>query len=58
MPAPLAPSAEEIYRIPAVYRKMENTYILFWLIKDISWCMIWKTLGQLMVAHTLSIVIA
>jgi hypothetical protein len=46
---------EEIYAIPAAYRKMENQHILFWLIKDISWCMIWKTLGILMVVPTLSI---
>ncbi|AMJ68055.1 hypothetical protein AXW84_06430 [Hymenobacter sp. PAMC 26628] len=36
---------------------MENTHILFWLVKDISWCMIWKTLGLLMVAPTLGIAI-
>ena len=46
---------EEIYAIPAAYRKMENQHILFWLIKDISWCMIWKTLGIIMVVPTLSI---
>ncbi|TPG72489.1 hypothetical protein EAH73_01285 [Hymenobacter nivis] len=34
---------------------MENTHILFWLVKDISWCMIWKTLGLLMVGPTLGI---
>ena len=46
---------EEVYAIPAAYRKMENLHILFWLIKDISWCMIWKTLGILMVFPTLGI---
>jgi hypothetical protein len=46
---------EEVYAIPASYRKMENLHILFWLVKDISWCMIWKTLGILMVFPTLSI---
>ncbi|ALW87439.1 hypothetical protein AUC43_18010 [Hymenobacter sedentarius] len=34
---------------------MENTHILFWLVKDISWCMIWKPLGLLMVVPTLGI---
>ena len=57
MPAPAAPETEEVYAIPAAYRKMENTHILFWLLKDISWCMIWKTLGLLMVAPTLGIAI-
>ncbi len=46
---------EEIYAIPATYRKMENTHILFWLVKDISWCMVWKTLGILMIGPTLGI---
>ena len=53
MEAPV--ETEEVYAIPAGYRKMENLHILFWLIKDISWCMIWKTLGILMVFPTLSI---
>jgi hypothetical protein len=46
---------EEIYAIPAEYRKMENMHILFWLVKDISWCMDWKTLGILMIIPTLGI---
>lgn len=48
------------YTIPARYRKMENMHIVFWLFKDISWCMIWKVLGLVMIAPTLiiSIVIA
>lgn len=50
-----APPDEEVYAIPAKYRQMENTHILFWLIKDISWCMVWKTLGILMIAPTLGI---
>jgi hypothetical protein len=46
---------EEVYAIPAKYRQMENTHILFWLIKDISWCMVWKPLGILMIVPTLGI---
>ncbi|MBA2745926.1 MAG: hypothetical protein H0U44_06860 [Flavisolibacter sp.] len=34
---------------------MENMHIVFWLIKDISWCMIWKSLGLAMIIPTLSI---
>lgn len=39
---------------------MENLHIVFWLLKDISWCMVWKPLGILMIFPTLiiSIVIA
>ena len=48
------------YSIPLSYRKMENLHIVFWLFKDISWCMIWKPLGIAMIFPTLiiSIVIA
>lgn len=43
------------YSIPLRYRKMENLHIVFWLLKDISWCMIWKPLGIAMVFPTLII---
>ena len=46
-----------MYVIPARYRKMENLHIVFWLLKDISWCMIWKTLGLLMIVPTLSVAV-
>ena len=48
---------ESSYIIPAKYRRMENMHIAFWLMKDISWCMIWKVLGIAMVIPTLSIAI-
>ncbi len=48
---------ESSYIIPAKYRRMENMHIAFWLLKDISWCMIWKVLGIAMVVPTLSIAI-
>jgi len=50
-------TAEPVYNIPAKYRRMENMHIVFWLFKDISWCMIWKTLGIMMVVPTLTIAI-
>lgn len=48
------------YSIPLKYRKMENLHIVFWLFKDVAWCMIWKPLGIVMIFPTLiiSIVIA
>jgi hypothetical protein len=51
---------EPVYSIPISYRKMENLHIVFWLLKDISWCMIWKPIGIAMIFPTLiiSIVIA
>jgi hypothetical protein len=46
--------------IPLRYRKMENLHIVFWLFKDIAWCMVWKPLGIAMIFPTLivSIIIA
>lgn len=51
---------EALYKIPLKYRKMENLHIVFWLFKDVAWCMIWKPLGMLMIIPTLmiSIIIA
>ena len=50
----------ENYSIPLKYRKMENLHIVFWLFKDISWCMVWRPLGIIMIIPTLliSIIIA
>lgn len=44
---------EQTYSIPIRYRRMENLHIVFWLFKDISWCMIWKPLGIAMIFPTL-----
>ena len=50
-------TTEQMYTIPARYRKMENMHIIFWLLKDVSWCMIWKPLGIAMIFPTLIIAI-
>ena len=47
----------EHYNIPLRYRKIENLHIVFWLLKDISWCMVWKPIGILMIFPTLIIAI-
>jgi hypothetical protein len=49
--------AASMYSIPAKYRRMENMHILFWLVKDISWCLIWKVLGMAMIFPTLIVAI-
>ena len=51
---------DQLYNIPLRYRKMENLHIVFWLFKDVAWCMIWKPLGLAMIFPTLiiSIIIA
>ena len=48
---------EQHYSIPAKFRRMENMHIVFWLAKDISWCLNWKTLGVAMAIPTLAIAI-
>jgi len=56
-----APSVENNqYNIPLKYRKMENLHIVFWLFKDVAWCLGLKWLGTVMIIPTLiiSIVIA
>jgi prepilin signal peptidase PulO-like enzyme (type II secretory pathway) len=55
-----ASGSGDLYSIPISYRRMENLHIVFWLLKDISWCMIWRPLGIAMIFPTLiiSIVIA
>ena len=45
------------YAIPLSYRKMENMHIVFWLFKDVAWCMLWRPLGIAMVFPTLIIAI-
>lgn len=50
-------TTEHLYTIPARYRRLENLHIVFWLFKDISWCMIWRELGIIMVIPTLSVAI-
>lgn len=50
-------SNESLYSVPNRLRKMENMHVVFWLLKDISWCMIWKPLGIAMIVPTLSVAI-
>jgi hypothetical protein len=46
---------DQFYNIPIAYRKMENLHIIFWLFKDIAWCMGWRPLGIIMIIPTLAI---
>jgi hypothetical protein len=41
------------YSIPLRFRRMENLHIIFWLFKDLSWCLFWKPLGVMMILPTL-----
>ena len=45
--------SEPLYQIPARFRRIENLHIVFWLIKDLSWAMLWKPLGLVMIVPTI-----
>ncbi len=51
------PQNQSNYSIPVSFRRMENLHIVFWLLKDISWCLVWKPLGIAMIFPTLIIAI-
>lgn len=48
---------QPVYSVPARFRQMENMHVVFWLMKDISWCLIWKPMAVAMILPTLSIAI-
>lgn len=50
-------SGLKMYSIPARFRRTENLHIVFWLVKDISWAMLWKPLGMAMLVPTLLVAI-
>ena len=45
-------NSPQYYQIPVKYRVMENMHIVFWLLKDLGWCLIWKPLGIVMILPT------
>lgn len=45
----------EMYAIPKKFRKTENLHIVFWLLKDVSWAMLWKPIGLAMLAPTIAV---
>jgi len=48
-------ATQPVYSIPQQFRIMENLHIVFWLFKDLAWCMVWKPLGIAMIFPTLII---
>jgi hypothetical protein len=48
---------ETTYTVPARFRKLENLHIVFWLLKDLSWCLVWRELGIAMIIPTLLIAV-
>jgi prepilin signal peptidase PulO-like enzyme (type II secretory pathway) len=45
------------YSIPARFRRTENLHILLWLLKDLSWAMLWRELGLAMLVPTLFVAV-
>jgi hypothetical protein len=43
----------QLYSIPRKFRIAENLHIIFWLLKDLSWAMLWKPIGVIMFIPTL-----
>lgn len=39
------------------FRHFENFHIVLWLVKDLSWCMLSKTLGMIMIFPTVALAI-
>jgi prepilin signal peptidase PulO-like enzyme (type II secretory pathway) len=50
-------SEMNIYSIPARFRRTENLHILFWLVKDISWAMLWRPIGVIMLIPTIPVAV-
>lgn len=48
------PPQEPLYSIPLRYRRLENLHIVFWLLKDLCWVMLWKPLGLIMIIPTIA----
>jgi hypothetical protein len=45
---------QDYYNIPIKYRRMENLHIVFWIFKDIGWCMGFTLLGITMITVWIS----
>ena len=50
-------SETTVYSIPARFRRTENLHILLWLLKDLSWAMLWRELGLAMLVPTLFVAV-
>lgn len=44
-----------MYTIPERFRRTENLHIVFWLVKDMSWAMLWRPLGIIMIFPTVAV---
>lgn len=54
---PTAAVTSDLYSIPSRLRRMENMHIVFWLLKDLSWCLNFKPLAIAMIFPTMIVAI-
>lgn len=54
---PTAAVGSDLYSIPSRLRRMENMHIVFWLLKDLSWCLNFKPLAITMIFPTMMVAI-
>lgn len=47
----------DVYSIPARFRRVENLHILLWLLKDICWALNFHVMGMIMIVPTLAVAI-
>lgn len=47
----------QVYCIPAKFRRIENLHILLWLLKDICWALNLRVVGLIMIVPTLTVAI-
>lgn len=47
----------EVYSIPARFRRVENLHILLWLLKDICWALDLHIMGMIMIVPTLTVAV-
>lgn len=47
----------EVYSIPARFRRVENLHILLWLLKDICWALDFHIMGMIMIVPTLTVAV-
>lgn len=48
---------ENVYSIPARFRRIENLHIFLWLLKDVCWALNLRVLGMIMIIPTISVAV-
>lgn len=48
---------DQIYSIPARFRRIENLHILLWLLKDVCWALNFRVMGMIMIVPTITVAV-